>query len=328
MATDDKTDDKTKQSILSSILGFGTTIGGQIPGLLKKNSEGEQLRKMQQGKGAGAQAVKAVSRKTAEDMATIAGAGRSGSRGLALTAALRAGGKARMAGAAQAAQVAAGESERATAALRSDDATRKANIAKVGGAIGSGMAQFGASKLLSSINGEDVDPELQAKRDAFDAAVAARPDSAIDALTGGVSDTPLPEDDTIGLDDLGAMVDEQEQDIYSGQQGLDRLSAANPNSPTREPFREQTRSYENEQPLPEPAPQPVAPQAEEAGLPQVDPRVVALNQMEARRDRVLSGPEAALKTAAGQTPDQIMDAEDPFFNARLLNLRATLAGAQ
>ena len=290
MATDDKTDDKTKQSILSSILGFGTTIGGQIPGLLKKNSEGEQLRKMQQGKGAGAQAVKAVSRKTAEDMATIAGAGRSGSRGLALTAALRAGGKARMAGAAQAAQVAAGESERATAALRSDDATRKANIAKVGGAIGSGMAQFGASKLLSSINGEDVDPELQAQRDEFDAAVAARPDSAIDALTGGVSDTPLPEDDTIGLDDLGAMVDEQEQDIYSGQQGLDRLSAANPNSPTREPFREQTRSYENEQPLPEPDPQPVAPQAEapqaqEAGLPQVDPRVVALKQMEARKDK-------------------------------------------
>ena len=131
--------------LLSSILGFGAGIGGQIPGL-RKSKQASALKAAQRGQGAGAVLARQSGNDAARNALSVAQGGHGATRGLALRTGLRSAEDIRSRAAGQAAAIAAQEAANATSQLTRLEQGRRDNARVFGATLGSGLSSLAAQK--------------------------------------------------------------------------------------------------------------------------------------------------------------------------------------
>jgi hypothetical protein len=196
--------------ILSSVLGMGASIGGMIPSLLAGPQE-DELRKFQQGRGAGATAARQAGSEAGRRVAgNMGGRGSQGNVRAGLRSAEEIAGR----GAQAASIMGAREGLAATQMLRQNDLIRRNAFKTLGAGVGQGLAGIGGMLAASKDQGP-VQP------------VAGE---ATDTLPGEAAllEQALPQnvDPATGLSIPSTATGEAQQTAAAGAAGVGQLGAA------------------------------------------------------------------------------------------------------
>ena len=290
------TPEERKGKVLGAAIGLVPTIGSQIPLLVKNQQQAKQWKGMRDGQGSRGQAVALQGGAAAARNARSIAAGATGpSKAFAARAATQMAQDAQLEAGRQGALVGMQEQQYAMGQLASIDKQRRDQLAKVGAAVGGGLAQMTAMRLAAGdqeVPGPNVEQGLRPGQERR----AERRAEAAPVMQG----TPV---------DQSYL-----QEMKDRARGAEEARAA-----------EQARRDRQEQerlggsPYAGAGNKGYGPSAQGFGM-DVSPAQLERQQIQAGKRRVLGSAEAAILAGSGMGPADILAQLDPELAQRELAL--------